>query len=247
MRIPRLNRRQKIVRNLFLAALALFLLAWSLDFPPLTKAGLLRRAERSWLLAEPSELLFEKPREFGGGENGVLVARNGDRLLTVNYYRYLPELMTLQLSDARCYGAETDFLFHYDAAARKDEDYYYPGAEVYGFLENVASAELELTIDLRTIRQDGTKRDLEPGTARETYHIRGERQNPWWFTFTLERKYPEDSPGAEIEEIILSGECVTDEVAVLRLYDETGALLAERTYVDMGFSELCLDGWEETP
>lgn len=33
MRIPRLNRKQKILRNFVLIALALFLTAWMLDFP----------------------------------------------------------------------------------------------------------------------------------------------------------------------------------------------------------------------
>lgn len=43
MRLPRLNRRQKIVRNFLLIFLTLLLLEWSSGFPAWTLDGLLRR------------------------------------------------------------------------------------------------------------------------------------------------------------------------------------------------------------
>ena len=52
MRLPKLNRKGKIFRNVVLAALVLFLTAGMLDFPCWTKMGLLRRAEREYLLTE---------------------------------------------------------------------------------------------------------------------------------------------------------------------------------------------------
>lgn len=45
--------------------------------------------------------------------------------------------------------------------------------------------------------------------------------------------------------MILLGHCGIHAAAVLRLYDGAGTLLAERTYTDMGFSEVYADGWEE--
>ena len=56
-RLPRLNRKQRVVRNLALAALCLLLLEWMLAFPALSRRGLLRRLEHRYLL-EGSELLF---------------------------------------------------------------------------------------------------------------------------------------------------------------------------------------------
>ena len=58
MRLPRWNRRQKTVRNVLLIVLTLFLLEWSCGFPPWTLEGLLRRAERQYLL-ENSTVLFQ--------------------------------------------------------------------------------------------------------------------------------------------------------------------------------------------
>ena len=57
MRIPRLSRRQKTVRNLLLILAALALWSWEMDFPAWTRAGILRRAEQVNLLETPSEVL----------------------------------------------------------------------------------------------------------------------------------------------------------------------------------------------
>ncbi len=59
MRLPKLNRKGKTFRNLVLAALVLLLTAGMLDFPCWTKMGLLRRAEREYLLTEGAELLYD--------------------------------------------------------------------------------------------------------------------------------------------------------------------------------------------
>lgn len=80
MRIPRLNRKQRILRNFTVIALALFLTAWMLDFPCWTQSGLLRRAERQHLIVPgTSQPLCRR--------DGTLYAWTGDRILNVYYER----------------------------------------------------------------------------------------------------------------------------------------------------------------
>lgn len=78
MRLPRFTRKQRILRNLLLMALFLYWAAWCLEFPCLTKNGLLRRAEDAYLLEKGDmELLFDG-REI---EEESLYAAYGRQLL----------------------------------------------------------------------------------------------------------------------------------------------------------------------
>mgnify|MGYP001772761703 CR=1 FL=1 len=82
-KLPRLTRRQKLVRNLLAAAVCLFLLEWMMGFPCLTAEGLLRRAERMYLM-EDTELLYDgQGRGAGGVCWPTVYGRNGDTLLAV--------------------------------------------------------------------------------------------------------------------------------------------------------------------
>ena len=87
MRFPKLNRKQKIARNFLLIALALLLFEWLLHFPALTKEGVLRRAERDYLLENSALLFIGREEGLSHFREGTLYARNGDLLLAVNYDR----------------------------------------------------------------------------------------------------------------------------------------------------------------
>ena len=57
LRVPRLSRRARIVRNFLLALLLLAAVVLALGVPPLTKYGVFRRLEEEYLLT-PSQLVY---------------------------------------------------------------------------------------------------------------------------------------------------------------------------------------------
>ena len=57
LRVPRLSRRARIVRNFLLALLLLAAVVLALGTPPLTKYGVFRRLEEQYLLT-PSQLVY---------------------------------------------------------------------------------------------------------------------------------------------------------------------------------------------
>ena len=76
----RLNRTQKIVRNLFLAALfALLTWAWT-GFPPLTRGMMLRQEARKNLVPDWEEVFAEK---YGATE--VIWMRHGDTFWRIRH------------------------------------------------------------------------------------------------------------------------------------------------------------------
>lgn len=216
MRIPRLNRKQRTARNLLLIILALLLFEWALSFPALTREGVLRRAERQYLL-EGSELLFTG-QEAGksGFWEGTLYARNGSLLLIANYDRTPLGLR----SGLSCLYDEPDGILCLSRDWRPLE------VLAVGALETADRAELEVAI-----HWDGEFGGRRWDTER-TYTAEGERQNDYCFTFRLTPCYREDdpSPEAEMERAFFGGEGPNfTQTPVLRLYDAEGALLHEKT------------------
>ena len=53
----RLNRKGKIIRNLLVIGICLFVMSWLLEFPALSREGLFRRAGHQYLLETPSVYL----------------------------------------------------------------------------------------------------------------------------------------------------------------------------------------------
>lgn len=219
MRIPKLNRTQKIIRNVTMVALTLFIAAWMLQFPTWTKGGLLRRAERQYFL-EDSEFLF------AGDEEGpdTLYARNDDLLLAVVYSR---TMMGYQLNWSY-------LLEEPDGIYCDTRDFNHTEFMAFGNLEEAATAELKVTLDITV---SGVNR------LHETYVVQGTRVNPYCFSFALEKHYAEDdeSVAAEEERKIFENRTAPQcHDAVLRLYDADGMLIHEKS---IGWFEIEALGW----
>lgn len=209
MRIPRLNRKQKIVRNLVLMVLALFLTAWMLDFPCWTQTRLLHRAERQNLIVPgTSQILCSR--------DGTLYAWTGDRILNV-YYERTP--LGFCLTNTKQEKVGEWYSLKCDRSGRRENLYSYPVFTLVGRLEAVASAELEVTAS------------LPEGQFVGTYLIRGEREENNCFTFSLMRKtLPEkESLLAQQENQLFRG-WFSGDSTTLRLYDADGKLIEERVY-----------------
>lgn len=231
-RLPRLNRKQRVVRNLALAALCLLLLEWMLAFPALSRRGLLRRLEHRYLL-EGSELLFTSTAaDYGFDEPHTLYARNEDLLLTMTY-NWTP--LGLRPWPGELRREE-------DGVCLVQRQWAVTSYMAFGNLEDAVSAELTVTLAGRVNKADYAAEDEDvPADAnglleyRETYTARGERQNPYCFIFRLEEHHERDGVLDGTWQSMVEMQAFSPmspllpEDAVLRLYDGAGQLLHEKT------------------
>lgn len=207
MRLPRLNRRQKLARNTALILLALCLISWENQFPSLTKSGLLRRAERQYLLETPSQVL----RTEWDLDGGTILAKNGTYLLSLGYDRTLVGYR----GSASLHEEEILVSSDFERGGRGEWDYFYPSYQAVGLLEDAATAEVERAVG---------------GDVNGSWVIPGEKTDDYCFRFCYVRQYAEEdtSPEAELERTMLRGEySSSEETVTFRFYDENGALLAE--------------------
>ena len=231
-RLPRLNRRQRVIRNLAMSLLCLLLLDWMLGFPALSKRALLREAEQQYLL-EGSELLFTTTTgKYGFDAPHTLYARNGDLLLTMTY-NWTP--LGLRPWPGELRREE-------DGVCLVQRQWAVTSYMAFGNLEDAVSAELTVTLAGRVNKADYAAEDEDaPADAnglleyRETYTARGERQNPYCFIFRLEEHHARDGVldgtwQSMVEMLAFSPMSpLLPEDAVLRLYDGAGKLLHEKT------------------
>ena len=219
-RLPRLNRKQRIARNLAAAAVCLFLLSWMMEFPALSREGLLSRAERMHLL-EGTELLHDGRGGDGGAVSWpTLYARNGDTLMTVQY-SYTP--MGLQLSMVDLHR-EADNIFCFKRMHMMFDPML---AMAFGDLRGAARA--ELTYPVRVAIGSGNAQRV---LLEETYVTEGTFLAENAVLFEIQAHYEDDDPSEEaaVERQLFRGEVAGwEENVVLRLYDESGALLHEKT------------------
>lgn len=208
MRLPRWNRRQKTVRNFLLIVLTLFLLEWSYGFPPSTLDGLLRRAERKYLL-ENSTVLFQTDSV---GEGYELYAWNHGQILQV-YYDRTP--LGLRLDAARLFDEETGAFGGIDLAAGKQDGYYPIRLFAFGDMADAASAEMDITVSYTS------------NQIVSTCTVQGERAADNCWRFDLERQYDDGdaSQAAQREREIFSGSQKDRYSGTLRLYEAQGELL----------------------
>lgn len=207
--LPKWSRKWKAVRNLLCIALVIFLLSWALEFPSLTKAGLIRRAERQYLLAEDSKVLLETD-SYGGGYE-LYLWNQGDILQI--YYDHT--LMGLWLDDARLYDEEFGVFGGIDLAAGKQDGYYPISLFAFGDMADAASAEMDITVSYTSNQRISTC------TAQ------GERAAENCWRFDVERQYDDTDTGkqAQWEREIFSGSQKDRYSGMVRLYDAAGALL----------------------
>lgn len=206
MKIPRLNRRQKLLRNLLVIAVLIFLVEWHEGFPAWRMETVVRRAEDTYLLEPVTNLWFEDVDLYG---RPVLYGENNGQLISIAYKN---GFLGNYLEDVDLYQPEIRYIIDYRTAP--DGDYVSRTAQVIGFLEDAARMELELTLE-----------DIH-GT-HGTLTLEGTKVNDHCFAFA---STPEESQSTGIlwmEDIVGSG--------VLRIYDSTGVLQEERVYDALSF------------
>lgn len=206
--LPKWNRKQRIIRNLLCVALSLFLLSWAMEFPSLTREGLIRRAERQYLL-EDSTLLLETDSTGAGYE--LYLWNHGD-ILQIYYDR---TLMGLWLDDARLFDEEFGVFGGIDLAAGKQDGYYPIRLFAFGDLADAASAEMDVTVSYTS------------NQVVSACTVRGERAADNCWRFDLERQYDDGDASQEArwEREIFAGSQKDRYSGTVRLYDSGGAPL----------------------
>lgn len=204
MRLPKLSRRQKIVRNLFVVALCLFWMAWHQGFPTRSYEALLQRAAGAYLIEAPIELLYVYEEEqfvYGAVDKRLLRAR------------YEDELFGMQLNHSQLYPEGKRYVVHYNTHDYdKASDTYtlrFDGMLI-GFLGDAATAEMD--IQLVTYHSITMKEE-----SREIKTIIGVREGNYNLRFPV---VEDGRDGLNVNASLVS----------LRLYDKVGNLLEEKFY-----------------
>lgn len=204
MRLPKLSRCQKVVRNFFVVALCIFWMAWQQGFPTRSYEVLLQRAAGAYLIEAPVELLYVYEEEqfvYGAVDKRLLRAR------------YEDELFGMQLNHSRLYPEEKRYVVHYNTHDYdKASDTYtlrFDGMLI-GFLGDAATAEMD--IQLVTYNSITMKEE-----SREIKTIIGVREGNYNLRFPV---VEDGRDGLNVNASLVS----------LRLYDEGGNLLEEKFY-----------------
>lgn len=204
MRLPKLSRRQKVVRNFFVVALCLFWMAWHQGFPARSYEALLQRAAGAYLMEAPVELLYvyeEKQFVYGVADGRLLRAG------------YEDELFGMQLNHSRLYPEEKRYVVHYnthDYDKASDTCTLRFDGMLIGFLGDAATAEMDIqlvTYNSITMKEESREIKTIIGVREGNYNLR----------------FPVVEDGRD-------GLNVNASLAALRLYDEGGNLLEEKFY-----------------
>jgi len=210
MRVPRFNRKQKVIRNLLLCLVLLFLTEWCMGFPVWSREALLHRAEDMYLLENTTRLLHD-----GEGWHGrpTLYAENNGQLLTAAYDK---TLLGLRLEYLELYPPEVRYVMECSWVNKAGDDYLVClDIQVMGFLEAVQRAELEVTLT--------EYEDSRTDSAAEKTEVRvltAEKIGDYCLRFPVTAEADFDPMRTDIHPVIL------------RLYDEQGELLEARIYTD---------------
>ena len=227
----KLNRKQKLIRNITVTAAALAILWWMLDFPALTFNGLLRRAEQAYLLDERGEILYSD----SWLEGGRILSRHGDRLMSINWER---RLLGRRFGGAKLFDPNVKHILFYRSEDVKAEGktYWYPRLELWGLVEEPAAAVLEWTVTAK----DGTMM---------TWTMQGVRKDEHCIAFSLTRNYAADADGSEaaVEERLLLGDYVRENwCAQISFYSKEGVLTDVHRFENVGYGYNRSVGGEES-
>ena len=206
MRLPKMSRRGKTIRNLFVVALCLFCIVWLQGFPTRSPEVLLQRAAGAYLIEEPVEFLYVYDDSLRGPF--VYGAVNG-QLLRASYDE---GTLGMKMTSSRLYPVEKRYVVHYDTID------YQKGADTYpfrfegmliGFLGDAVTAEMDFEI----VFYSQTGREV----SREIKTISGMREGEY------NLRFPALKDGRD-------GKQATTALSALRLYDADGGLLEEKIY-----------------
>ena len=209
-----LNRKGKIIRNLLVIGICLFVMSWLLEFPALSREGLFRRAEHQYLLETPSVYLTSRPNNLTRVDSFFL--ENEGRLMTVDYKK---TFLGYQMGSVMLYDPEVWYVLDFDCIRKEGDGYVVQfTGQVIGFLEKAAAAELDMTVCM----ENG-------GQVQRTLELK--KEDPYCFTFAL----PDET---EIQADYL----LRISPAVLRLYDENGTILEETVYERLNVGRYTAEG-----
>lgn len=210
MRLPKLSRKQKIIRNLLVTALAYFLMMWYQGFPVRSYEALLQRAAKQYLMEEPVELLYvyeDKAFVYGLADGRLLRISHGNN-----------PLYGMQLNSELLYPEETRYVVSYethDFSRYNGEESVVPlryEAMLIGLLGETATAELDIQLVFHTPDDP-----VWTEASREIVTITGEREGEY------NLRFPAVEDGR-------NGFGVNASLLALRLYDNAGNLLEVKDY-----------------
>ena len=210
----RLNRKGKIIRNLLVIGICLFVMSWLLEFPALSREGLFRRAEHQYLLETPSVYLTSRLNNLTRVDSFFL--ENEGRLMTVDYKK---TFLGYQMGSVMLYDPEVRYVLDFDCIRKEGDGYVVQfTGQVIGFLEEAAAAELDMTVCM----ENG-------GQVQRTLELK--KEDPYCFTFASRDE-------TEIQAAYL----LRISPAVLRLYDENGTILEETVYERLNVGRYTAEG-----
>lgn len=210
----RLNRKGKIIRNLLVIGICLFVMSWLLEFPALSREGLFRRAGHQYLLETPSVYLTSRLNNLTKVDSFFL--ENEGRLMTVDYKK---TFLGYQMGSVMLYDPEVRYVLDFDCIRKEGDGYVVQfTGQVVGFLEEAAAAELDMTVCM----ENG-------GQVQRTLELK--KEDPYCFTFAS----PDET---EIQAVYL----LWISPAVLRLYDENGIILEETVYERLNIGRYTAEG-----
>ena len=191
-RLPKWNRKQKVIRNLLVTGLLVFLLWFANDFAAPTLDLAVKWEGRQYFLNSP-EVLGVFPREQGR-DSDVLI-RDGDVFASaVCRKRFLcfRELLGLQFTEA--VEGPVAFFQQQDSF---DVTAVYAYADLEGDVRAVCELRLRNDIDVN-VSGDG-QHAYQHFNWDETYTMEAEPEENGIYRFALQRKYPQD-PQASYQE-----------------------------------------------
>ena len=210
----RLNRKGKIIRNLLVIGICLFVMSWLLEFPALSREGLFLRAGHQYLLETPSVYLTSRLNNLTKVDSFFL--ENEGRLMTVDYKK---TFLGYQMGSVMLYDPEVRYVLDFDCIRKEGDGYVVQfTGQVVGFLEEAAAAELDMTVCM----ENG-------GQVQRTLELK--KEDPYCFTFAS----PDET---EIQAVYL----LRISPAVLRLYDENGTILEETVYERLNIGRYTAEG-----
>lgn len=248
----RLNRKQKICRNLLLCILLGFCACALMGFPPYTVRGMCRQVERDFLLEDRLEPLYvvrDDSRYVGdSAQYTFIVARGGDTYLSFQYKRNV-------LQNWRFYQHISPKMAKDVLCAARDGVMY-----IAGPFQNAASATIQATVErtIQTYDAETGERRRTGGPETRTFILQGEKVGEELFIVRYRNGeldlFPEEVPEAErdLEDLVdlwyrvnLLGEngqglLHADVPVTVTWYDEGGAALGT---VDLTMDTYELHSW----
>lgn len=204
--LPRLRRKQRVVRNLLVGVAACGIIWYGFDFAPPTVGLALRWKAQTYLLEETPELLYTSPA--GKNDSRELVGRCGERWFYCRDYRTLLFHDLGDLTFTEPTDPVTCIIPPFGG-----EDVLYIAARIPGAARAACSVRFQSTV---SVAQNNTTSIIY---LDETYSAQSEANPQGIYRFPLERKYEDElSPHGSAERAAFHAySCIPEQNAGLDL------------------------------